>query len=140
MRVRGLAAVALIALCAPALLSATPVRALDLNAFRAQHGLPRLASSGALAAKARAHAADMARRRSMDHAGFHERMRGHRAAAENVAAGCPSADCAYKMWAESSGHRANMLHASVTHYGLASAKGGDGMRYWVLELADMKRR
>jgi uncharacterized protein YkwD len=29
-----------------------------------------------------------------------------------------------------------MLNASFTHYGLASVKGGDGMRYWVLELGN----
>jgi uncharacterized protein YkwD len=110
--------------------------ALDLNSFRAQHGLPRLAASGALDAKARAHAADMARRQSMDHAGFYERMRGHGAAAENVGAGCPTADCVFKMWAESSGHRANMLNGSVTRYGLASATGADKVRYWVLELGN----
>ena len=78
--------------------------ALDLNSFRAQNGMPRLSASGALMAKARAHATDMARRQSMDHNGFTERMRGSRAAAENVAAGCPTADCVFKIWAESSGH------------------------------------
>lgn len=126
-----------IAVCAICALLASPAPALDLNSFRAQNGLPRLSESPVLSAKARAHAADMARRRSMDHNGFTERMRGARsAAAENVAAGCPTADCVFKIWAGSSGHRANMLNASVTHYGLASAKGADGMRYWVLELGN----
>ncbi len=130
MRLRGLAVLALIALSAPAL-------ALDLNSFRRAHGLKPLTPSAALAAKARAHSADMARRHSMDHDGFTARMRGVGAfAAENVAAGCPTADCAFKMWAESSGHRANMLHASLTHYGLGSAAGAGGLRYWTLELAD----
>jgi uncharacterized protein YkwD len=114
----------------------TSASALDLNSFRAQNGLPRLSVSAALSAKARAHAADMARRQSMDHNGFYERMRGSRSAAENVAAGCPTADCVFKIWAESSGHRANMLNGSVTHYGLASARGADGQRYWVLELGN----
>lgn len=121
---------------AACVLLATPASALDLNSFRAQNGMPRLTASGALMAKARAHAADMARRQSMDHNGFYGRMRGSRAAAENVAAGCPTADCVFKIWAESSGHRANMLNGSVTHYGLASAKGSDGQRYWVLELGN----
>ncbi len=130
MRVRSLAVLALVAL-------ATPALALDLNSFRRAHGLKPLTPSAALAAKARAHSADMARRRSMDHDGFMARMRGVGAfAAENVAAGCPTADCAFKMWAESSGHRANMLNGSLTHYGLASAKGADGQRYWTLELAN----
>lgn len=129
MRFVGLAVLALIA-------AATPALALDLNSFRRAHGMQPLKVSAVLAAKARAHAADMARRQSMDHAGFYTRMRGVGAfAAENVAAGCPTVDCAFKLWAESSGHRANMLNGMVTHYGLASDKGHDGIRYWVLELA-----
>lgn len=133
------AAVALVAVVpASVFLLSTPVRAMDLNSFRAQHGLPRLKASAVLSAKARAHAADMARRRSMDHDGFIARMRGavHSFAAENVAAGCATADCVFKLWAGSSGHRANMLNGSVTRYGLASAKGKDGLRYWVLELGN----
>ncbi len=123
-----------------ALAAAAPALAFDLNAFRAQHGLKRLAVSGVLSAKARAHAADMARRRSMDHDGFIARMGGvGPAAAENVGVGCPSADCVFKLWAESSGHRANMLMAGLTHYGLGSAAGADGRRYWALELANMQR-
>lgn len=116
----------------------SPASALDLNSFRAQHALPRLAASGALTAKARAHAADMARRQSMDHNGFTERMRGvvGSFAAENVGVGCPTADCVFKLWADSPGHRANMLNGVVTHYGLASAKGADGRHYWALELAN----
>ena len=129
-------AVTYLAFAACALIT-TPASALDLNSFRAQHGLHRLSASGALNAKARAHAADMARRRSMDHDGFSARTRGvHAAAAENVGVGCPTAACLFRMWAESSGHRANMLNARVTRYGFASARGGDGQRYWVLELGN----
>lgn len=124
------------AVVAAVALLATPAAALDLNSFRAQNGLPKLTASASLNAKARAHAADMARRGSMDHNGFAERMRGHRMAAENVGAGCATATCVFQMWADSSGHRANMLNASVTHYGLASAKGKDGQHYWVLELGN----
>jgi hypothetical protein len=123
---------------APALvfLLSTPVRAMDINSFRARHGLKPLKASAVLAAKAREHAADMARRQSMDHAGFYTRMRGAGTfAAENVAEGCASADCAFKAWAESAGHRANMLNPSLTDYGLASARGRNGIRYWALELA-----
>jgi hypothetical protein len=29
-----------------------------------------------------------------------------------------------------------MLNTSVTRYGLASARGKDGLRYWVLELSN----
>src|SRR5512139_2299463 len=100
MMTRGLLALAITALACAAL--AAPALALDLNSFRAQHGLKRLTASAALNAKARAHAADMARRGSLDHAGFYTRMRGTGSfAAENVAAGCGSADCVFKLWADS---------------------------------------
>src|SRR6185295_17568370 len=33
-------------------------------------------------------------------------------------------------------HRANMLRRDVTSYGIASAVGGNGRRYWVLELGN----
>ncbi|MBI3702467.1 MAG: CAP domain-containing protein [Rhizobiales bacterium] len=119
-------------------LLATPALAFDLNSFRSQHGLPRLKATAALSAKARAHAADMARRQSIDHNGFYERMRGvvGSFAAENVGVGCPTADCVFKLWAESPGHRANMLDANITRYGLASVMGKDGRRYWVLEMGN----
>jgi uncharacterized protein YkwD len=40
------------------------------------------------------------------------------------------------MWAKSGRHRANMLRRDVTSYGIASAEGGTGRRYWVLELGN----
>jgi uncharacterized protein YkwD len=113
------------------------VLALDLNSFRAQHGLPPLSTSGALAGAAYSHAHSLASRRHLDHAGFRQRvslMSG--TAAENVALGCATEDCVIRMWARSGRHRANMLLRSVTSYGLASADGGNGLRYWVLELGN----
>jgi uncharacterized protein YkwD len=133
---------------------AFPALALDLNSFRRSHHLPALKQGAALNSVARAHAADMARRNSLDHDGFMHRMDGYERAAENVAmiacarpgtkpvatfagraCGCGSADCAYRMWAASSGHRQNMLMSGLTHYGLASAISANGRRYWALELA-----
>ena len=58
------------------------------------------------------------------------------AAAENVAYGCATEDCVIRMWARSSRHRANMLRRDVTRYGIASADGVNGKRYWVLELGN----
>jgi uncharacterized protein YkwD len=113
----------------------TPAHALDLNSFRRAHHLPPLHRSAALNAAARRHAADLARRNSLDHDGFYQRMDGYSRAAENVAYGCATADCAYRLWAASSGHRQNMLMGGLTHYGLASARSANGRRYWVLELA-----
>ncbi len=116
---------------------ATPSRALDLNSFRAQHGLPALSASGALAGAAYSHAHSLAGRRRLDHDGFRQRVSlTSGTAAENVAFGCATEDCVIRMWARSARHRANMLRRDVTSYGLASADGGDGHRYWVLELGN----
>jgi uncharacterized protein YkwD len=131
-----------------------PALALDINTFRAQHKLPPLKQTAALNSAAHSHAADMARRGSLDHDGFYQRMSGYSRAAENVAMiacarpdakpvstfagrarGCADADCAYRMWVNSAGHRQNMLMPGLTHYGLASATAANGRRYWTLELA-----
>lgn len=112
--------------------------ALDINSFRAQHKLPRLSASAALAGAAYSHARDLARRQRLDHDGFRARVDGivSSAAAENVLVGCADASCAYRTWANSAGHRRNMLMRNVTHYGLASATADNGRRYWVLELGN----
>jgi len=115
----------------------TPAGALDLNSFRAQHGLPPLSASGALAGAACSHARNLAARQRLDHAGFRERVSmTSGTAAENVAFGCATEDCVIPMWARSGRHRANMLRRDVTSYGIASADGGNGRRYWVLELGN----
>jgi uncharacterized protein YkwD len=119
-----------------ALLTA-PALSLDLNSFRAQHGRPPLSASGALAGAAYSHAHSLAARQRLDHAGFRQRVQvTSGAAAENVAFGCATEDCVIRMWARSGGHRANMLRRDVTSYGLASADGANGKRYWVLELGN----
>ncbi len=104
-----------------------------LNSFRHAHGLPALHQSGPLQAMAQRHARSMAARRSMDHADFYSERGRAGARAENVAAGCASESCVMSLWAESSGHRANMLLSDVRNYGLASATSG-GTRYWCLVL------
>jgi len=122
---------------AAVLATLSPLRALDLNSFRAQHHLPALTASAQLSGVAYSHAHDMARRKSLDHNGFRQRMSFVRsAAAENVAFGCDTETCVFQMWAKSSGHRANMLRRDVTSYGIASATGDNGRRYWVLELGN----
>jgi hypothetical protein len=118
-----------------ATLALTPAHALDINTFRAEHKLPPLKQTAALNSAAASHANDMARRGSLDHDGFYQRMSGYARAAENVAYGCDNADCTYRMWVASSGHRQNMLMTGLTHYGLASATAANGRRYWTLELA-----
>jgi uncharacterized protein YkwD len=108
-------------------------RAETLNSFRHTHGLPALHHSGPLQAMAQRHARSMAARHSMDHADFYTERGRAGARAENVAAGCASESCVMSLWADSSGHRANMLLPDVRSYGLASATGG-GTRYWCLVL------
>jgi len=72
-------------------LFATPSLALDLNSFRAQHGLPALSVSSALAGLAYSQAHAMAARTHLDHANFRARIAGLGGGmhAENVAFGCP---------------------------------------------------
>jgi len=124
---RTLITLAIVAACG------TPALAETINSFRHAHGLPTLRHSGTLQAMAQHHARSMAARRSMDHADFYTERGRSGARAENVAAGCASESCVMSLWAESSGHRANMLLSDVRNYGLASAAGG-GTRYWCLVL------
>ena len=108
----------------------TPASALDLNSFRAANGRPALSASATLAGAAYAHAHDMANRKHLDHNGFRARMGAVAStAAENVAYGCDTEDCAIRMWAKSAGHRRNMLMKGVSSYGLASAIADNGRRY-----------
>jgi uncharacterized protein YkwD len=108
--------------------------ALDLNSFRAQHGRP---PSGALSGAAYSHAHSLASRQRLDHSGFRQRVStAAGTAAENVGFGCETEDCAIRMWSRSGRHRANMLRRDVTSYGIASAVGASGRRYWVLELGN----
>jgi uncharacterized protein YkwD len=127
----------LVSLALASLLRATPALALDLNSFRAQHHLPLLAMSSTLAGLASEQAQSMAGRNHLDHTGFRQRtgFSGGRHA-ENVAWGCDTEDCAIRMWARSAGHRANMLLRDVSAYGIASATGANGRRYWALELGN----
>jgi len=109
-------------------------KAATLNEFRTGHGLPALHTDPKMVALAQAHAQDMARRSTMDHAGFFEKRGPAGARAENVLYGCSTEACTIKNWINSPGHRANMLLADVRTYGLASAKSKSGTEYWALEL------
>jgi uncharacterized protein YkwD len=108
--------------------------ATTMNTFRAAHGRKTLHYDSSLAMLAGFHAADMARRETLDHAGFMQSRGPAGARAENVAYGCADAACAIRMWIHSSHHRANMLLRDVSSYGLASAVSATGRRYWALEL------
>ena len=110
--------------------------ATSLNSFRAANGLSQLSSDSGLTAMAQSHAADMARRESLDHNGFMESRGPKGARAENVAYGCKDSACTIQQWIKSSGHRANMLRADIKRYGLASATSASGRRYWALEVGE----
>jgi uncharacterized protein YkwD len=114
----------------------TPETATSLNGFRATHGLSQLRTDATLTTLASEHAADMARRDSLDHDGFmsHRGPRGARA--ENVAYGCKDSPCVIQQWVNSSGHRKNMLIPGLTRYGLASATSSSGKKYWALEVGE----
>ena len=113
--------------------AALPAQALDLNGFRKANGLKPMRAHATLAALATAHAAGMARRQSMDHAGFFTQRAPRGASGENVSVGCANTGCAILQWSNSPPHRANMLRPDFTRYGLASAASASGQRYWALE-------
>ena len=85
-----------------------------------------------LQALAQQHAYDMARRNSLDHAGFMRQRGPAGAAAENVAVGCDTEACARRMWMQSPPHRANMMRGGCQ--AVASAVSASGRRYWAMEI------
>jgi uncharacterized protein YkwD len=110
-----------------------PAQAVDLNGFRRANGLKPMQANASLTSLAKTHAVDMARRQSMDHAGFFEVRARRGAAGENVAYACADMSCAIQKWIDSGPHRANMLRPDFTRYGLGSAVSASGQRYWALE-------
>jgi hypothetical protein len=90
------------------------------------------ADCAALYALAQRHAYDMARRNSLDHAGFMRHRGPAGAVAENVAVGCETEECARRMWMQSPRHRANMMLGGCQ--AVASAVSASGRRYWVMEI------
>ena len=90
------------------------------------------ADCSSLHALAQQHANDMARRNSLDHAGFMQRRGPAGAVAENVAMGCETEACARRMWMQSPPHRANMMLGGCQ--AVASAVSASGRRYWAMEI------
>ena len=90
------------------------------------------ADCSALYALAQRHANDMARRNSLDHAGFMKHRGPAGAVAENVAVGCETEACARQVWMNSARHRANMMLGGCQ--AIASAVSRSGRRYWVMEI------
>jgi Cysteine-rich secretory protein family len=88
------------------------------------------ADCSSLRALAQQHANDMARRNSLDHAGFMQQRGPAGALAENVAMGCETEACARRMWMQSPRHRANMMRGGCQ--AVASAVSASGRRYWAM--------
>jgi Cysteine-rich secretory protein family len=88
------------------------------------------ADCSSLRALAQQHANDMARRNSLDHAGFMQHRGPAGAVAENVAMGCETEACARRMWMQSPRHRANMMLGGCQ--AVASAVSANGRRYWAM--------
>jgi uncharacterized protein YkwD len=126
----------LLALAGCGSLIGKPETATSLNGLRSSNGLSELRSDAALTAMASSHAASMARRDNLNHDGFKEQRGPGGARAENVAYGCKDTPCVINQWANSSGHRSNMLIPSLSRYGLASATSSSGKKYWALELGE----
>jgi hypothetical protein len=88
------------------------------------------ADCSSLHALAQQHANDMARRNSLDHAGFRQHRGPAGAVAENVAMGCETEACARRMWMQSPRHNANMVRGGCQ--AVASAVSASGRRYWAM--------
>jgi hypothetical protein len=101
-------------------------------ALAAGSGVAQAASCSALYAMALEHARDMARRDSLDHAGFFRYRGPYGAMAENVAVGCATESCARDVWMKSPPHRANMMLGGCQ--AIASAVSKSGRRYWAMEI------
>ena len=103
-----------------------------LAATAAATGIAHAAGCGVLYALAQEHASDMARRESLDHAGFYTQRGPRGAMAENVAVGCATEACARDVWMKSPPHRANMMLGGCQ--AVASAVSKSGRRYWAMEI------
>jgi Cysteine-rich secretory protein family len=95
------------------------------------------ADCSSLHALAQQHANDMARRNSLDHAGFMQHRGPAGAVAENVAMGCETEACARQMWMQSPRHRANMMLGGCQ--AVASAVSASGRQYWAMVIGGNSR-
>ena len=90
---------------------------------------PVTASCGSLQKLAQAHADDMAKRESLDHAGFQQRA-AKGARAENVAMGHATKSKTLEQWHASPRHASNMRLPGCK--AIAHAISRSGRHYWVM--------
>jgi len=111
------------------LVKAASVAALLLAVVSPATARPVKASCAYLQQLAQAHANDMARRESLDHAGFQRRaMLGARA--ENVAMGHASRERTLQQWRASPRHASNMRLPGCK--AIAHAVSRSGRHYWAM--------
>ncbi|MFV0524743.1 MAG: CAP domain-containing protein [Acidimicrobiales bacterium] len=117
------------------------------NAERRKVGCPDLAWNSTLAQVAAGHSTDMRDNSYFDHTGLDGRSPFQRItdagysysrAAENIAAGQPTAASVVTAWMGSPGHRANILNCSLTELGVGLAEGGAYRTYWTQVFATPK--
>lgn len=123
--------------CPPVVPQEAAVHLAQINAARANAGLPPVALDGGLSRMAQGHACDMAARGYFDHTtpdgtGLFDRankagLSGFCQLAENIARGQRDIPTVMGIWLRSPGHRANLLDPDLTHVGLGRAPGP----YWV---------
>jgi uncharacterized protein YkwD len=117
---------------AAAACDATPAQELvaRTNSIRRERGLPELLVDERLAAAARMHSADLARRDAAGHLGGDGSLADVRAGrkgyawvfiAENVAVGQPAASQVIMGWMSSADHRRNLLSHEARHVGVGYA-------------------
>lgn len=99
-----------------------------VNSWRQQNGLPALVYTADAAAKAQAHAEDMAANGKLWHTNISAGLESWSSWAENVGFAA-SADKVHAMFQSSAGHNANMLSARATNIGVGAAIGPDGNVY-----------
>lgn len=103
----------------------------QLNAFRAQNGLPALVRDPMLDRAASVRAAEIAQKFSHTRPdGSHWSTVSDRAFGENIARGHRTADKTMAAWMTSAGHRATMLRRSYGSVGIAAVKI-NGVMHWV---------
>jgi uncharacterized protein YkwD len=110
------------------------------NELRADNGLDPLEVDAALSAAAEAHSLDMAEADFFSHTGSDGEGVGDRATAagydwvrvgENIAAGYATPEEVVQGWADSPGHRRNMLSENYTEIGVGFVEDTDGDGYGV---------
>lgn len=118
---------------------ANPAATEAINAYRTAKGRAPVAYSRQLEAAALRHARDMARNNFVSHRGSDGSFITHRARAqgyrfcylaENLAQGQANLNAVMSDWANSAGHRKNMLSRKATEFALVRVDGD----FWVMML------